>query len=145
MSDFHFFHPIEVRYADIDAQGHVNNVVYFTYMEQARACYLERLGLWDGKDFQAIGIILAEASCTYRAPIRYRQSVEVGVRTTRLGQRSFDLEYVVRDSESGRVMATGRTVAVAYDYRRGETVVIPPAWRQTIEAFEGLPSSTESS
>lgn len=145
MSDFHFFHPIEVRYADIDAQGHVNNVVYFTYMEQARARYLERLGLWDGKDFQAIGIILAEASCTYRAPIRYRQSVEVGVRTTRLGQRSFDLEYVVRDSESGRVMATGRTVGVAYDYRRGETVVIPPAWRQTIEAFEGLPSSTESS
>ncbi len=144
MSDFHFFHPIEVRYADIDAQGHVNNVVYFTYMEQARARYLEHLGLWDGRDFSALGIILAEASCTYRAAIQYDQPIEVGVRTARLGQRSFDLEYLVRDAGDGREMAVGRTVAVAYDYRRGETVPIPESWRRTIETFEGLSSSGAS-
>ncbi len=144
MADFRFFHPIEVRYADIDAQGHVNNVVYFTYMEQARARYLEHLGLWDGRDFHALGIILAEASCTYRAPIRYGQRVQVGVRATRLGRRSFDLEYVVRDADSGQDMASGRTVAVAYDYRRGETIAIPEVWRRTIEAFDGLPPSSPS-
>lgn len=145
MGDFHFFHPIEVRYGDIDAQGHVNNVVYFAYMEQARARYLEHLGLWDGKDFTALGIILAEASCTYRAVIRYGQPIEVGVRTARLGQRSFDLEYLVRDASDGREMASGRSVAVTYDYRRGETVPIPETWRRTIEAFERLPSSGPSS
>lgn len=144
MPEFRFFHPIEVRYADIDAQGHVNNVVYFTFMEQARARYLEHLGLWDGKDFQALGIILAEASCTYRAPIRYGQSLEVGVRTVRLGRRSFDLEYVVRDCDTAQPMANGRTVVVAFDYRRGETIPIPLEWRRTIEAFEGLPSTAES-
>ena len=47
MADFRFYHPVEVRYADIDAQRHVNNVVFFTYMETARAAYLRHLGLWD--------------------------------------------------------------------------------------------------
>ncbi|MEW6569007.1 MAG: thioesterase family protein [Chloroflexota bacterium] len=144
MSDFRFSHAIEVRYADIDAQGHVNNVVYFTYMEQARARYLEHLGLWDGKDFNALGIILAEASCTYRAPIRYGQAIDVGVRAARLGKRSFDLVYTVRDAGDGREMASGRTVVVAYDYTRRETIPIPEAWRRAIEAFEGIAPSAEA-
>src|SRR3990172_11574677 len=61
MPTFRFSHPIEVRYADLDPQRHVNNATLFSYLEQARARYLARLGLWDGKDFDDIGIIVAEA------------------------------------------------------------------------------------
>jgi acyl-CoA thioester hydrolase len=140
MADFRFFHPIEVRYADIDAQGHANNAVYFTYMEQARALYIQHLGLWEGSDFNAIGIILAEATCTYKAPIHFGQTIRVGVKTVRLGNRSLELNYSLQDAESGQEMATGRTIQVAYDYPKGESIPIPEKWRRTVEVFEGIGS-----
>ena len=135
---FQFFHPIEVRYRDVDAQRHVNSATYFTYMEQARAKYLQALGLWSGEDFDAIGIILAEQSCTYRKAFRYGQVVEVGVRVSRLGRKSFEVSYSLREQASGEEYARGRTVLVAYDYRRGQSVPIPEAWRQILARHEGL-------
>ncbi len=101
MPVFRFYHPIEVRYADIDAQRHVNNVAFFAYMESARARYLQHLGLWDGKDFLKIGIIVAEAACTYKAAIGYGQPLRVGVRTARLGNKSLELHYTIEDADTG--------------------------------------------
>jgi acyl-CoA thioester hydrolase len=138
MNEHCFYHPIEVRYGDIDPQGHVNNVAYFAYMEQARAKYLERLGLWGGTDFLDLGIILAEASCRFLAPLRYGQSVEVGVSVIHLGKKSFEMAYTLRAEASHEAAAQGKTVQVAFDYRTGESVAIPAAWRQAILAFEGL-------
>ena len=137
MSEYRFFHPIEVRYADIDAQRHVNSACYFTYMEEARVKYAEHLGLWDGKDFDDVGFIMAEQSCTYKASVTYKQSIHVGVRTARLGNKSFEWVYSIQDRESGREMAVGRTVLVAYDYRSKRSVSIPSGWKQKIETFEG--------
>lgn len=138
MPDFHFFHPVEVRYADIDAQRHVNNVAFFAYMESARARYLQHLGLWDGKDFLKIGIILAEASCTYKAAISYGQPLRVGVRAARLGTKSLELHYTIQDADTGQEMAAGRSIQVAYDYLSNQSIPIPPAWRQALTAFDGV-------
>jgi acyl-CoA thioester hydrolase len=139
MPEFRFSHPIEVRYADLDPQRHVNNAVVFSYLEQARARYLLHLGLWDGGDFDEIGIIVAEASASYKAPIAYTDRVVVDVGTTRLGTKSLDVGYLVRTDE-GRPLAAGSTVLVAYDYRRGASIPIPDEWRRRIAEFEGLPS-----
>jgi acyl-CoA thioester hydrolase len=138
MTGFRFSHPIEVRYGDVDAQGHVNNVVYFTYMEQARAKYLEHLGLWNGRDFLALGIILAEERCRFVAPIRYGQALQVGVRAQRLGNKSFEMVYSLQDAKSGLELAAGTTIQVAYDYGAETSVPIPPAWRKVLADFEGL-------
>ncbi|NIS80538.1 MAG: acyl-CoA thioesterase [Anaerolineales bacterium] len=138
MSEYRFFHSIEVRYADIDAQRHVNNANYFTYMEQARVKYVEHLDLWSGQDFDNFGFILAEQSCSYKSPITYLQRVRVGVRTARLGRKSFEMDYTFQDEGSEEELARGRTVLVAYDYRSGETIPIPANWRQVLMAYEGL-------
>jgi acyl-CoA thioester hydrolase len=138
MPGFRFFHPVEVRYGDVDAQRHVNNVAFFRYMEMARGKYLEALGLWDGIDFDSIGIILVEASCTYKAPIRYGQKISVGVCTSRLGNKSFTLEYSLRDSDSGAELAAGRTVQVSYDYREQRSLPLGERWRERIREYEGL-------
>lgn len=135
-SVFRFYHPTEVRYGDIDAQGHVNNARTFTFMEQARVKYLQHLGLWDGKDFRAIGIILAEAGCTYIAPILLEQRLRVGVRTTKIGNKSIEFAYTIEDEDTGQAMATGRSVQVAYDYKSGTSVPVPDHWRAVIHAFE---------
>ena len=138
MPEFRFYHPVEVRYADIDAQRHVNNVAFFAYMESARARYLQHLGLWDGKDFLKIGIIVAEAACTYKAAIGYGQPLRVGVRTVRLGNKSLELHYIIEDADTGQEMATGRTIQVAYDYHASQTILVPETWRRAIATFEGL-------
>lgn len=136
MTSYRFYHPVEIRYGDIDAQRHVNNARYFTFMEQARANYLMHLGLWSGEDFDRIGIILAEQSCTYLAPIKLQQVVEVGVRTERMGKKSMEMSYDLRDAHSRQTLATGRSTLVAFDYQKEQSIAIPEAWREIIEGFE---------
>jgi acyl-CoA thioester hydrolase len=140
MPEFRFFYPVEVRYADIDAQRHVNNVTFFTYMESARARYMQQLGLWDGKDFLSIGIIVAEATCIYKAPAAYGHPLRVGVRTARLGTKSLEMHYGIQDADTGQEMASGRTIQVAYDYHSNQTIPVPEEWRRVIAAFERLTS-----
>jgi len=137
MPDFHFYHPIEVRYGDLDPQGHVNNAKYMTYMEQARIAYLRHLGLFtEGQSFMDIGIILADAQITFLAAIQFGQSVRVGVRASRLGNRSLTMEYCIEDAESGQELAAGSSVLVAYDYHERQSIPIPSSWREAIDAFE---------
>lgn len=136
--EFHFFHPIEVRYGDLDPQGHVNNAKYLTYLEQGRVAYIQHLGLWQGSSFQDFGVILADAQVTFRAPIYFGQDVRVGVRVTSLGNKSMKMEYVLEDCKDGRQLAAGSTVLVAYDYHAAKTIPIPKTWRSAIVAFEAL-------
>jgi acyl-CoA thioester hydrolase len=136
MPDYRFFHPIEIRYGDLDPQGHVNNAKYLTYMEQARVQYMQQLGLWDGGSFMEIGIILAEARLTFRAPVRFGQAVRAGARVSRIGNRSLAMDYSLEDTDSGAVLATGAAVLVAYDYRTAQTIPVPDEWRQRISQFE---------
>ena len=137
MAEFRFYHPIEVRYGDLDSQGHVNNAKYLTYMEQARINYVKSLGLWPGGSFMDVGIILADAQVTFLAPIQFGSPLQVGARITRLGNKSLTMEYRLEDRENSQQYATGSTVLVAYDYREGRSIPIPPGWREKILAFEG--------
>ena len=141
MNGYPYYHPIEVRYGDIDAQGHVNNAVYLTYMEQARIGYLRHLGLWDGASFFDTGIILAEATVSFLRPIRLTQPVEVGVRVNHLGNKSFTMEYVLEDAHTREPLARGRSVLVTYDYRQGRSIPIPPTWRETLRPPEPPPAA----
>lgn len=141
MPDFKFFHPIEVRYGDLDPQGHVNNACYLTYMEQARIAYLHQLGLWQGDSFLDIGIILANASVTFHTPILYGQKISVGVCVNRLGKKSFDMHYIILEGASQQPLATGMSVLVTYDYRFSRSIAIPDEWRTKLSFFEKLHQS----
>ena len=125
-----------MRYGDLDPQAHVNNAKFLTYMEQGRIAYIRDLGLWDGRSFFDIGIILAEVRVTFLAPIYFGQKVKVGVRVSEIRNKSMTMEYVLQDGESGQQLATGSSVLVAYDYRTGQTHQIPDSWRDTIARFE---------
>jgi acyl-CoA thioester hydrolase len=114
-----------VRFRDLDGMGHVNNAVFLTYMESARIAYLSALGAGDNPQQS---LILARAEVDFRSPIAFGEDVEVGVRTSRMGTKSFELEYEVR--ADGRVAAEGKSVLVGYDYERRAAVEIPAEWRE---------------
>lgn len=139
MSEFRFFHPIEVRYGDLDPQGHLNNAKYLTYFESGRIHYFTSLGLFTpGQSFMDIGVIMAEARVTFHAPVEYGTPVKVGVRTSRLGNKSINVDQNVVHAETGAVLASGQVVLVAFDYHTNKSIPIPGEMREKIAAFEGL-------
>jgi acyl-CoA thioester hydrolase len=139
MTHYHFHHPIEVRYGDLDPQGHLNNAKYLTYFEQARLQYLINLGLFEAnQSFMEVGIILAEVCVTFLKPVNYGLPLQVGACTTRLGNKSFEMAYSLQGTNAGKEFATGLAVMVTYDYRTRATISLPEAWRDAITTFENL-------
>ena len=124
MDGFDFVHREAVRFRDLDGMGHVNNAVFMTYMETARLNYFRSLGLGDNP---LEGMILARAEVDFRSPIELGEQVEVGVRTGRIGTKSFDLHQEIR--ADGRLAAEGKFVLVAYDYAANVSREIPEEWR----------------
>jgi len=101
-----------VRWADIDAMGHVNNAVFSTYVEQAR---IEALGGLES-------FILARVEIDFRDQVRVGEAIEVRTRCSRIGTKSLDLEHEV--FASGRLAAQAKSVLVGYDYELGASVVL---------------------
>jgi len=123
-----------VAWRDLDALKHVNNAVYATYFETARLDYLAKLA---GGIDQVYGLILAEVLITFRSPAEYGQALEIGARTTSIGNSSMVIEHLIEDATSGQVVATGRSVMVHYDYDSKRSLPIPAGWRTAIAEFEG--------
>jgi acyl-CoA thioester hydrolase len=124
---FPFVHRETVRFRDLDGMGHVNNAVFSTYLEQARLAWFgndEKMPLED--------VILARTEIDFRSPLSVGEVVEIGVRPSRLGTKSFDLEYELR--AGGRLVAEAKSVLVGYDYERGESAPIPERWRERLSA-----------
>ena len=139
MSDYHFHHPIEVRYGDLDPQGHVNNAKHLTYFEQARIHYMIELGLFTrDQSFMQIGVIVADVHITYLEPIYFGQNLQVGVHAAKLGTKSMTWEQNIVDATTGSELARGEVIIVTYDYKDEKTIPVPQEWRERITAFEGL-------
>jgi acyl-CoA thioester hydrolase len=137
MSDFKFNRPIQIRYNDLDPQWHVNNARFVSYIEQARFAYILNLGLFDGKSFFDLDLIVADNHIAYLAPIAYDQQIQVGARVTRIGNKSLNFAFQIEDTQTGKVLCTSEMVMVGYDYHAKQSKPIPALWREKISQFEG--------
>lgn len=136
MDGFRHIYPIEVRFRDIDALGHVNNATVLTFVETARVPYMVALGVRQPRaGIGDIAFIVAHISCDFRRPIFYGQRVEVGTRTVQLGRTSMRLEH--RIEADGQLAAEGICYLVHFDYSANRSIPITPAMVAKIEAFEG--------
>lgn len=125
-------HTLTVRFRDCDQFRHVNNAVYLTYFEEARASYWKALM---GSNFQGFDFILAEATCRYHAPAHFGETLKVSVTVPELGNKSFRFAYEITEQETGKLIATGHSVQVMYDYDRQASILISDELRRRIEAF----------
>jgi acyl-CoA thioester hydrolase len=133
--------PITVRFADLDALGHLNHATYLTYMEQARICYVRDVCGWRGfeNDWDSLGMILARAEVDYKRPVAFGEAVTVYTRAIRLGGKSFDLQYALytqTDNNPPQLAAEAVTTMVAFDYDAGQTIPIPADWREKMRVYE---------
>jgi acyl-CoA thioester hydrolase len=128
-----FSHSLEVRFRDCDAMGHVNNAVYFTYLEETRFAYWR--SLW-GPDLQARGtpgIILARAEIDYRRPAKSGEVLEIRLSLDRIGRTSIASSYEIVN-QNGDLIANAKTVLVVYDYATGQPVPVSESIRARLMA-----------
>jgi acyl-CoA thioester hydrolase len=136
MSEYKFQYPIQVRYGDLDPQWHVNNAHFLMFLEQSRFAYLVETGLFDGKSFFDLGLIVADVHVAYLAPIDMHQKVVIGVHINRIGTKSLNFEYEMKEEGTGMIFAKAETVMVAYDYKAHQSMPVPQEWRKIISAYE---------
>ena len=133
-SNFPFTLNLEVIFRDVDSMGHVNNAVYFTYLETARIKYFRELT--SRPDLEHMNMIVARATCDYKAPAFLSEHLNVGVAVTRFGNKSFDFTYRIIAGD-GRLIATAKTVQVAYDYQADRPMALPAAFEAAVLDYQG--------
>jgi acyl-CoA thioester hydrolase len=136
---FPFTHRLSVRFRDCDLLGHVNNAVYFTYLEQSRLAWWRYLGgsFGDSPGVPGGGMIIAHAECDYRSPAYMDDELDIGIKVADCGRSSFVLLYAIANAASGKRVADAKTVSVTFDYAAGRSVPIPDATRALLEKGRG--------
>ncbi len=135
ISDYKYKTPIFIRFSDIDQLGHVNNAVYLTYFEVARHSYWKNVIHWNLREH---GIIVGRTEVNYLKQITLEDQIFCYVRTTRIGNSSFDVMHVlVKTSPNGEdICTTCKTVCVSYDYTANKSIPIPEQERYRMIEFD---------
>ena len=132
IEDGWFVVPWQVIFRDIDAFGHVNNAVYLTYFEWARAqLWFELTGGGGARD---IGFIVARAEIDFKAQIGL-EPIEIAVRIGEIRTTSFETLYEIRNRNGKQIAATGRVVVVLFDWKRNGKMQIPDELREKMTAM----------
>ena len=126
-----FVTEVPLRWGDMDAMAHLNNVMYFRLMEEARIQWFRQFGFATLPTGEAP--ILAHAACDFVRAMSYPGVALVRQMVTRVGRSSVEMNLVLeKKDEPGVIYATGRTVIVWYDYAAGKSRPWPEAIRETI-------------
>ncbi|MFZ2854991.1 MAG: thioesterase family protein [Rhodocyclaceae bacterium] len=121
---------IPIRWGDMDAYGHVNNTIYFRFMEQIRVEYLEQRGFKVMPQGEAPVII--NASCTFLIPLNYPGTVDIRMFVGQPGRSSIPTHYEIRRQGDDTLYATGDSKIVWMDVASGKSVAIPDELRAVL-------------
>jgi acyl-CoA thioester hydrolase len=139
---------IVLRWGDLDAFGHLNNVQYFRFMEQCRVEWLEKLGLFpsvsaagrvdgaldahsgsaDAAPLPAMPVV-ASLNCSFKVPIHYPATLAVALFVGRAGRSSLDTWHTIRSADGAVLYAEGGATLVWIDVRSGRSAPLPPRVR----------------
>jgi acyl-CoA thioester hydrolase len=126
-----FVLEVPLRWGDMDAMAHLNNVMYFRLMEEARIQWFQQFGFPTLPTGEAP--ILAHAACDFVRAMTYPGIAIVRQTVTRVGRSSVEMDLAIeKKDEPGVIYATGRTVIVWYDYAEGKSKPWPEAIREAI-------------
>jgi acyl-CoA thioester hydrolase len=131
--------PIQIRFRDTDAMGHVNNAVYLTYLEVARTAYWHQV--FAVANYNAVDFILARAAIDFVRPLHIADQATVWIRVNEIGEKSFGFAYEIVTAAG--IAAHAETTQVMFDYAAGRSKPMATAQRAAILAFEAPGSVRE--
>lgn len=130
--------PVQVRFADMDKMGHVNNAVYHTYFELARVVYFNEV-VGERVDWNVKGMILANANVDFKIPVKLNDELYCYTAVSRMGNKSFVLSnklVIVKDGKES-IAASALYTIVCMNYQTEQTIPVPSEWKEALNRFEG--------
>lgn len=140
MSDKKLVHTmrIAVRWGDMDAMGHVNNAVYFRYIETARLAWLDQIGALP--DPAGVGPVLISAQCSFLKQLKYPAEIEITSYVGPPGRSSFVMSHEIRvvsaDGQAEQLHAEGAAKIVWVDFEAEKSVCLPDEIRGLLPPAE---------
>jgi len=130
-----------IRWGDMDAMNHVNNVQFFRYLESGRIAYFGDVlpAACEPEKYT----VLADLQCSFLQQLHYPDTVDIGTRLERLGNSSIHLDCTIFRQGGERPAATARAVIVWYDFEAGHSISLPAQVRETLLSYEGMPADPD--
>jgi acyl-CoA thioester hydrolase len=131
-ADYRHFLSIATRWMDNDTYGHVNNVTYYSYFDTVVNEHLVNAGGLDIRDGDVVGFVV-ETSCRYFRPISFPETIDAGMRVTRLGRSSVTYEIALFRTGDAHPAAAGRFVHVWVDRKSVTPAELPARIREALQ------------
>lgn len=127
---------LRIDWSEMDLFGHVNNVMYFKYIQASRVNYWEISGLVKHFKEDRIGPILANTTCKFMRPLHYPGNITIQAEVEFMKNTSFGIHHQILN-EAGELAAEAHDVIVYYDFNTNEKANIPDSFRQAVTQLEG--------
>lgn len=131
LSEFSHVVPLQIRFNDIDILGHLNNTVYFGFFDTGKAYFFREIK--GGRiDWKKVETVIANVDCAYVAPIYFGEKIEVRTRCMSVHEKSFRLQQVIVESETGQLKAAAETVMVSFNPETQKSIPMPQHLREEL-------------
>jgi len=130
--------PIQLRFNDFDALGHVNNSVYFSFYDLGKTSYFDEV-LPDVSISKEVGVVIANIQVSFLLPVFPGENVAVETAVVEIGNKSFKLLQQLIDLDTNVVKCVAETVMVCFDAKTKSSYPISDGWRKAMADYEGNP------
>jgi len=128
-----FHHPLRVRYADTDAQGHVYFANYLTYADEGLSAFMRHIGWGSGRtEVEGVDFVFADAQAQYKSRAFFEDLLHIHVGVARIGRTSLSSRFVVHRPADDTVLCEGRLVQVCLAMPQREKAVLPDVLRDDL-------------
>lgn len=124
---------VYVRFCETDAAGHVNNVSYFMYLEEARTKLFKEMGMGVDSD-TSLSFIIASTKCDYVAQAYAGEQLQISSAVEQIGTKSFRIKHMIKNVDMDTRIAEGSATMVCFNYEEQKTVSIPNFLRKNLES-----------
>lgn len=132
LSDYPIVHIQPVAWGDMDAFGHINNVLYYRYMESARIRYMDELNIFQ----HDVYTVVASNQCKYIRPVFYPDQLKIGARVEEMRNSALRMSYLLWSEQQQTIVALGEAVMVCVDKENMLKLPIPEIIRQKVTKIE---------
>ncbi|MDM1291009.1 acyl-CoA thioesterase [Acinetobacter indicus] len=132
LTDYPVIHQQVVAWGDMDALGHVNNVMYYRYIESARIHYMDQIRMMQ----QSFSTVVASNQCKYMRPVFYPDTLKIGVRVEEIRNSAFRMHYILWSEQQQAVVASAEAIMVCVNSESMQKMPLPESIRQRILTLE---------
>lgn len=129
--------PIQIRFNDIDAVGHINNNIYFSYFDLGKTYYFEQMKASNVSWTDGF-IVVASITADFISPIFYKESIVVDTKISKLGNKSLVMLQQLRSIKTNEIKCRCKSIIVAYDAALQTSMLIPDVWKKSIAEYESI-------